>query len=178
MMRTLSGLSVLLTLAACQTSDGDMTARGAKTSPSIGSATLRDAQGIERGSATVNDAGNGNLKLTVAVTGVTAGARGIHIHAVGQCDAPGFTSAGGHWNPAARQHGRDNPAGAHAGDLPNIAVGADGRGALTAMTPGTRDALMDADGAAIIIHAAADDYRTDPSGNSGTRQLCGVFARD
>lgn len=142
-------------------------------------ATLRDAQGKTVGTAEIREATNG-LMLTVAVTGLTPGPRGIHIHATGRCDAPDFSSAGGHWNPTSRQHGHDNPMGAHAGDLPNILVGADGTGSITAPVSGGMlmsgsSALMDGDGASIVLHAAADDMRSDPSGNSGARIACGVF---
>lgn len=77
-----------------------------------------------------------------------------------------------------KQHGRDNPQGAHAGDLPNLVVGADGRGTIRLTVPqGSLSGLLDADGAALVIHAKADDYRTDPSGNSGGRIACGVIVR-
>jgi Cu-Zn family superoxide dismutase len=113
-------------------------------------------------------------------TGVRAGTYGAHVHAVGRCDAPDFASAGPHWNPTGEQHGGSNPQGMHMGDLPNLMVDADGRGKLEITLPGTRlvagsSAMMDADGAAIVIHERADDYRTDPSGNSGARIACGVF---
>ena len=116
--------------------------------------------------------------LHVQAQGLPPGTHGIHIHAVGRCEAPDFQSAGPHWNPTSRQHGRDNPQGAHHGDLPNITIGADGRGMLHADVAGASWAeLLDADGAAVVIHATADDYRTDPSGNSGGRIACGVIQR-
>jgi Cu-Zn family superoxide dismutase len=94
---------------------------------------------------------------------------------VGQCEAPSFESAGAHLNPAARQHGLENPAGAHAGDLPNLTVSAAGEGRVDLTTARTMmTELLDADGTAIVVHAAADDQRTDPSGNSGARIACGV----
>ena len=100
---------------------------------------------------------------------------------VGACEAPGFESAGGHLNPEMRQHGMQNPAGPHLGDLPNVTTDRAGVGAVSAALPGTRDAvlsrLFDADGTAIVVHASADDYRTDPSGNSGSRIACGVLSR-
>jgi Cu-Zn family superoxide dismutase len=109
------------------------------------------------------------------------GAYGVHLHAVGRCDPPGFTSAGPHCNPTGHQHGKDNPQGMHKGDLPNLLVGTDGRGTFEYTVPGATllgrgaGALLDADGAAIVVHAQADDYRTDPSGNSGARIACGTL---
>jgi Cu-Zn family superoxide dismutase len=144
------------------------------------SATLSDAGGASKGSATVSDTAQG-VRLVVQASGLTPGAHGLHLHTIGRCDAPDFASAGPHWNPTAKMHGRDNPAGLHMGDLPNLIVGTDGTGRLEAtvtgakLTGGTMP-LLDSDGAAIVVHAAADDYKTDPSGNSGARVACGVFA--
>lgn len=107
---------------------------------------------------------------------------GMHIHTVGKCDAPDFTTAGPHWNPDAKQHGRDNPAGAHHGDLPNIGP-TDLSGSFPYVSKEIKldipdlNALFDADGAALIIHEKADDYRSDPTGNSGKRLICGVFEK-
>ena len=107
---------------------------------------------------------------------VPPGAHGAHVHTVGRCDPLGFESAGGHWNPTGAKHGANNPAGPHLGDLPNMTVGADGRGTVSFTVPGaTMDGLLDADGATMMVHANADDLVTDPSGNSGGRIACGVF---
>lgn len=108
------------------------------------------------------------------------GTYGAHVHSTGRCDAPGFESAGAHWNPTNHQHGKDNPVGMHKGDLPNLVIGSNGRGLMEVTLPnaslaGSVNPLMDADGAALVIHASADDYRTDPSGNSGSRIACGVL---
>jgi superoxide dismutase, Cu-Zn family len=144
------------------------------------SATLSDVNGKMVGTAKAIRRGAG-IAITVKVNGLPAGERGIHIHTTGKCEAPGFQSAGGHWNPQSRQHGRDNPMGAHHGDLPNISVNSAGRGSLTFIVPNAtiegEGGLLDADGAAIVIHEKADDYRTDPTGNSGGRLICGVFAK-
>lgn len=145
-------------------------------------AALLDATGASKGTATISETADG-FRLVVEGTGLPQGAHGLHIHGVGKCEAPGFTSAGPHWNPAGKMHGRDAPAGAHMGDLPNLIAGTDGRGRAEAVTAGGRltggsMAVLDADGAAIVVHATADDYRTDPSGNSGARIACGVFAAD
>ena len=118
----------------------------------------------------------GGVTFRVDATGLPHGVHGIHVHAVGRCDPPDFTSAGSHWNPAARQHGMNNPAGPHAGDLPNVVVKANGvLGATLVLSAASMSSLIDADGAALVIHAAADDNMTDPSGNSGARIACAVL---
>jgi len=129
--------------------------------------------------------GEGHLSLidnqisstTGTLRGLTPGVHGIHIHAVGRCEPP-FQTAGGHWNPLMRKHGVENPDGPHAGDMQNIVVGSDGTATVSVTTPmGTlrgANGLLDTDGASVVVHAAADDYKTDPSGNSGARVACGV----
>ncbi len=146
----------------------------------LATATLQNANGLPVGTAFVGSIGD-TLTLNVAATGISPGPHGIHLHMVGDCTPPGFTSAGGHLNPGGHQHGTDNPAGAHLGDLPNIVADAGGVATLGAVLRGTRaqieSALFDADGTAVIIHAVADDYKTDPTGNSGARIVCGVLRR-
>lgn len=138
-------------------------------------ALLRTADGADVGRATASEV-SGGMRFTLDVRGLPAGPHGAHVHTVGRCDAPDFASAGGHWNPTAKKHGAMNPAGPHEGDLPNLPVGSDGRGTLGLIVPGaTMASLLDADGAAFVIHAQADDLMTDPSGNSGARVACGVF---
>lgn len=142
-------------------------------------ADLVDGQGQTRGKATLRQ-GKDGIHVEVKGVGLPAGVHAVHIHTVGTCTGPDFTSAGGHWNPGHKQHGHDNPAGAHMGDMPNMTVGADGTGALKAvvkggMLNGGDTPLFDADGGAVVIHAAADDYKTDPTGNAGARLACGVL---
>jgi Cu-Zn family superoxide dismutase len=173
----LSGLAGAALLGACAASDS-ATAGAAPAAPGA-RAPLYTASGVAAGEGRIVASATG-LKLTVDAQGVPAGIHGIHVHTMGKCEGPDFQTAGGHWNPTARQHGHDNPQGAHSGDLPNITVGADGTGTLTIDLPGAKlngeGGLLDADGAALVIHAAADDMKTDPSGNSGGRIACGVFA--
>jgi Cu-Zn family superoxide dismutase len=139
-------------------------------------AVLHDASGKEVGKARLQQVGKG-IKVTLQASKLAAGTHGVHIHAVGKCDAPDFASAGPHWNPTGRQHGKDNPAGMHKGDLPNIVIGSNGRGRLAFTVEGAvLGDLVDADGAALVVHAATDDYKTDPSGNSGARIACGVLS--
>lgn len=147
--------------------------------PAAAAAQLRDGSGRAVAAASLEEVGDA-LRVRVESSGLAAGVYGIHIHAVGRCDPPGFETAGPHWNPSGREHGRDNPRGQHAGDLPNLLVGTDGRGSLEFTIPaagfqsGARR-LLDADGGALVLHARPDDYRTDPSGNSGARVACGVI---
>ncbi|OYY89674.1 MAG: superoxide dismutase [Sphingomonas sp. 28-66-16] len=149
---------------------------GAQAPQSVAVALLHDANGAEIGRATARPA-NGGLRVTIDAKGLPPGLHGAHIHTYGKCDAPDFTTAGGHWNPTATQHGSMNPAGPHEGDLPNLVIGADGRGTIGVVIPGaTLAGLLDADGSAMVIHAGKDDLMTDPSGNSGGRIACGVFA--
>jgi Cu-Zn family superoxide dismutase len=124
----------------------------------------------------------GGVTFRIYATGLQHGVHGIHVHSVGRCDGPDFASAGPHWNPAARKHGMNNPAGPHAGDLPNVTVAANGvLGEMVTLTgasltgPGPAGVLIDGDGASLVIHANADDYLTDPSGNSGARIACAVI---
>lgn len=160
-----------LSLAACSTVGDLPTERIASTTVSL-------ANGVPAGSAQILSNGR-KVTLTVALTSLAPGERGIHLHTTGKCATPDFASAGGHLNPLGKQHGTMNPAGKHIGDLPNIAIGAGGSGTLTAELAGTPDEirawLFDADGTAIVVHAGPDDYKTDPSGDSGGRVACGVL---
>ena len=147
---------------------------------SAASAQLVGADGAPVGWAKFVEDADGRVHVNVHVDGMAPGRHGIHLHAVASCIGPAFTSAGGHHNPLGAQHGLDNPAGAHAGDLPNLEVNIVGRGRLQATTDlATLSAgpagLFDPNGSAIIIHAGEDDQVTDPTGNSGARIACGVI---
>jgi Cu-Zn family superoxide dismutase len=118
----------------------------------------------------------GGVTFRIQASGLPHGVHGVHAHAVGKCDPPDFASAGPHWNPTGNEHGMSNPAGPHAGDLPNVVVKANGvLGATLVLSAASMSSLIDADGAALVIHAAADDNMTDPSGNSGARIACAVL---
>lgn len=175
---TLGLLISAVTLVGCAT--GQSADSGSSAAARSAAAALADASGGTKGTATVTDTSAG-LRIIIDGSGLPQGAHGLHVHTVGRCEAPDFASAGPHWNPTAKMHGKEAPGGPHWGDLPNLVVGTDGRGRIEFVIPGTQlyggtAPLLDADGSAIVIHAAADDYRTDPSGNSGARIACGVFA--
>lgn len=141
----------------------------------VAHAVLRTAAGADVGRASATEVAGG-VRFTLDVRGLPPGTHGAHLHMTGRCDAPDFASAGGHWNPTGAKHGAMNPQGPHQGDLPNLLVGTDGRGTIGVTIPGaTMAALFDDDGAAMMVHAAADDLLTDPSGNSGGRIACGVL---
>jgi Cu-Zn family superoxide dismutase len=144
-------------------------------------ARLLDAAGREVGTAMLTQVGAA-VRVVVTVQGLPPGPHAVHVHEVGRCEAPGFDSAGGHFNPHGRQHGALNPLGMHAGDLPNLTVRPDGTGRLEAATEALTLAagatsVFDPDGSALVVHAGPDDFRTDPAGNSGPRIACGVIER-
>ncbi|OJT27731.1 hypothetical protein BO221_06325 [Archangium sp. Cb G35] len=145
-------------------------------------AELMNASGQKIGTVTLVERGD-EVDLQVEATGLEPGTHGIHFHEVGLCEAPGFTSAGGHFNPLGKQHGLESPNGAHAGDLPNLEADSSGRAAFKVTTDRVvlgegQLSLFDANGTALVIHAGVDDQVTDPSGNSGDRVACGVLTRD
>jgi Cu-Zn family superoxide dismutase len=140
-------------------------------------ATIRDLAGLRVGTATFTDT-YGGLLIAGSVEGVGIGAHGIHIHDVGKCEAP-FTTAGGHFNPEKKHHGFRSSDGPHLGDLPNIDVPPSGKLKFEFVMPSVTlrgaNALLDADGASIVVHSTRDDLITDPAGNSGSRLACGVI---
>lgn len=145
--------------------------------PETARAELVDTSGNRVGTATLTQQANGVL-VDVQVTGMAPGRHGFHIHQVGACDAPSFESAGGHFNPMNGVHGLENPEGPHGGDLPNLVVRSNRTGSVSYLNPWVTlrggNAILDGDGAAIVIHEGPDDYYTDPSGNSGARVACGA----
>lgn len=146
------------------------------STPTPASANFASGEGAPLGSVTVEDGANG-LVIRLAGSAMPAGTHGIHLHTVGKCEGPKFESAGSHWNPDNKKHGSANPEGPHKGDLPNVDVATDGTLTTVLTVAGvTRADLADADGTAIVIHAKADDNKTDPSGESGDRIACAVLA--
>lgn len=141
-------------------------------------AILMDPDGKEVGTVTLTAVPTGVL-LDADLTALPPGDHAFHIHAVGKCEPPDFKSAGGHFNPEEDKHGLENPAGPHAGDMPNIHVPETGKLRIEVLNQMVHlsQGLFDPDGAAIVIHQGGDDYRTDPAGAAGPRIACGVITR-
>jgi len=174
MMRLLHAAAAVLLIAGCS--------GAARGGPGLqGQAVLRDKAGQQVGLATFTEQPDG-VRIAVSATGLPPGPKGIHIHAVGKCEPPEFTSAGNHFNPTGKKHGRLNPEGAHAGDLPNLEVTPAGTARLDVTTKAVTlksrvpNSLFGADGTSVVVHAQADDEMTDPTGNSGGRIACGVIS--
>ena len=154
--------------------------------PALGQAAraeLRNAQGEPVGTATLSDDPEG-VGIRLQLSKLPPGTHGLHIHAVGRCDPPDFTSAGGHFNPEVRKHGLQNPEGAHTGDLPNLTVTGNGSANVELLardvvlgSATNSHSLFPPTGTSLVIHANADDGKTDPAGNAGARIACGVITR-
>ena len=142
---------------------------------------LTDAAGKSVGSAVITGTKTG-VQISLNLKGLPVGAHAIHIHQNAKCEAPAFTTAGGHFNPEAKKHGLENPEGPHAGDMSNFTVGADGTAKATIID--NRVTLADGPasiftggGTALMIHASADDMKSDPAGNAGARIACGLIVK-
>jgi Cu-Zn family superoxide dismutase len=141
-------------------------------------AALKNAQGGDVGTANLSQTPAGVL-IRLSVKGLPAGDHAFHVHAVGKCEPP-FTSAGGHFNPGNKKHGMEAADGYHAGDMPNLHVPQSGDlmvevlNAAITLDKGKPNSVYHSGGTSIVIHAAADDYKSDPAGNAGGRIACGV----
>jgi superoxide dismutase, Cu-Zn family len=144
---------------------------------------LKDGKGDSIGTATLSEGKAGaGVTIKLDVKKLAAGEHAIHFHQVAKCEGPAFTTAGGHFNPDQKHHGLQNPEGPHAGDMPNFTVSAKGTSKATVtdahVTLGPGDhSLFTGGGTALVIHAKADDMKSDPSGNAGDRVACGVITK-
>lgn len=143
---------------------------------------LKDAKGQSVGTATLSAAKPAGVSIKLDVKNLPPGQHAAHIHQNAVCEAPGFTTAGGHFNPDAKHHGLENPEGAHAGDMPNFTVSAKGTGKATLVNPRVtmgeeKNSIFANGGTSIVIHAKPDDMKTDPAGNAGDRIVCGVIKK-
>jgi Cu-Zn family superoxide dismutase len=142
---------------------------------------LHDGMGNSVGTAEFSAAPKG-VSISLNLMNLPPGPHGIHIHAVAKCEGPAFTTAGGHLNPDMKHHGLDNPDGPHAGDMPNITVGADGKLMTKIVAPGVTmgdgpNSIFAGGGTALVIHAMVDDQKSDPAGMAGARIACGVITK-
>jgi Cu-Zn family superoxide dismutase len=144
---------------------------------------INNAKGESVGTATIAPVkGGSGVTIKLDLKNLTPGTHGIHFHQIAKCEAPGFTTAGGHFNPGAKMHGLHNPSGPHAGDMMNFDVDQNGKAKVMLtndrVTLGSdASSLYSNGGTALVIHEKADDYMTDPSGNSGARIACGVILK-
>ena len=142
---------------------------------------LKDAKGKDVGTVKIKSLASG-VELKLNLRGLSPGEHAIHFHQNAKCEAPDFKSAGPHFNPEAKQHGLENPQGAHAGDMLNFTADAKGNAKATIVNKsvnlGTDDhSLYSNGGTALVVHAKADDMKTDPAGNAGDRIACGVIVK-
>lgn len=126
--------------------------------------------------------GEGGVQVNVMVSDISPGTHAMHFHEIGKCEAPDFKSSGGHYNPDQKAHGMKMADGPHAGDMMNVVAGTDGKGVFNVINDRVSisgdhglHALLDADGTALVLHAGADDYESQPSGAAGARIGCAVI---
>ena len=143
---------------------------------------MKDAKGQSVGTAVISERKQGGVAIKTDFRNLPAGEHALHIHQNAKCDAPAFTSAGGHFNPDMKKHGLDNPEGPHAGDMPNFTAKANGTAKVTIVDPRVNlgddnHSIFSNGGTALMVHAKADDLKTDPAGNAGDRIACGLITK-
>jgi Cu-Zn family superoxide dismutase len=170
-------LALTLVLAACQGQTLGNTEQ-AVPAQELATADLSDSDGNKLGIVTLFRA-DSTASLEVDLQGIEPGTKAFHLHSVGACEGPDFTSAGGHLNPEGKAHGKLSDGGKHLGDLPNLDISDDGSVRVTIKIEGAAgeivNAIQDEDGTAVMVHAGPDDYKSDPAGAAGPRIACGVL---
>lgn len=173
-------ISSVILLSGCAKGGAQLPVSGAKDQAM--KVSIVNTAGDNIGEAVVTESVDG-VTFTIKAEGLPPGTHGIHVHEKGECTPPSFESAGSHFNPTNKEHGFDNLKGFHLGDLPNVEVGSDGQLETVVTTAeltlklGQENSILDDDGSALVIHEKEDDYKTDPSGNSGNRIACAVIKK-